>query len=315
VHGIAAAVKNSAGGMGVAFGAKLVAVKVFPDLCEGADDFAIVQAIEYAGVNGVQVANLSLGREGGISQVMKVALQDAIAAGTLFVMAAGNEGTNNDVSAIWPANYANVPGTAGGVISVAASDQADELALFSNFGPTTVTLAAPGVNIYSTVRNETPADDYAYWAGTSMAAPVVAGVAALVLQAEPSLTPAEVKRRLIESGDNLPSADCPVQSGRRVNAFNAVQGITSPSPCAALTVLAAGGRSACLVTWLTEGTLSREQLNPLREVREALWQQGPQGRAVVRGYYRGSAAIIAWARGVGARIAAAIAGRAVTTAI
>jgi hypothetical protein len=88
-----------------------------------------------------------------------------------------------------------------------------------------------------------------------------------------------------------------------VDAFAAVQNTTTANPdnsdCAAPVVATAGGGGGgCLITWATEDWLPRDALQPLRDVREWLWQQGPWGRALVRGYYRASAGIIAWLRGV-----------------
>jgi hypothetical protein len=310
VAGLAAAVDNTEGGVGVAFGATVLSLKVFPDVCNGASDADIIAAINYAGANGVDVANLSLGRNGPISESMRIALANAIAAGTLFVVAAGNEGSNNDLVPVWPANYAQEPSTRDGVISVAATDQADQLASFSNYGPTTVTLASPGVNMFSTVATgtgPTPSYDYAYFNGTSMAAPVVTGVAALLKAAEPSLTPAQIKARLVATGDTLSTGACNTASGKRVNAYNALTNSTSPTPCAVLSVLASEGSSVCLITHLTQGMLPREALEPLRDLREFLWQRGGWGRALVRAYYRGSTAVIAALRAARARQALAAA--------
>ncbi|HEX9841450.1 MAG TPA: S8 family peptidase, partial [bacterium] len=309
VAGLAAAVENNGvGGVGVAFDATVLSLKVFPDACDsGASDADIIEAINYAGANGVDVANLSLGRNGPISESMRLALADAIANGTLFVVAAGNAGENNDLIPVWPANYAKEPGTEGGVISVAASDPADQRAYFSNFGPTTVTLAAPGVNMLSTVRNNDGSYGYTYFTGTSMAAPMVAGVAALLKAAEPSLTPAQIKARLVATGDAAPGAGCYTASGKRVNAYNALTNSTTPTPCAVLSVLASEGSSVCLITHLTQGVLPREALEPLRDLREFLWQRGGWGRALVRAYYRGSTAIIGALRAARARQALAAA--------
>jgi len=144
-------VPGIAGGAGAGCGVRLMALKVFPDRGGGATDADLIAAINYARENGAHIANLSLGRPGDENTVLTAAVEDAVAAGMLLVVAAGNAATDNDAVPQWPANYAALPSTAAGVLSVAATDQADALANFSNYGATTVTLGAPGVNIQSTI--------------------------------------------------------------------------------------------------------------------------------------------------------------------
>jgi subtilisin family serine protease len=153
VAGIVAAVRDDINGVvGVAYNAQIMALKVFPDLGGGATDGDIASAIVYAADNGAQVMNLSLGRGGSASFTLTNAISHAVLTkGSLLVVAAGNSNTNNDFSASWPANYAADPTLGQGVISVLASDQADVRASFSNYGATTVNIAAPGTNILSTV--------------------------------------------------------------------------------------------------------------------------------------------------------------------
>ena len=150
-----------------------------------------IEAINYAtmertvyGVN-VRVDNCSWGG-GGFSAAMQSAIQAAGNAGILVVTAAGNSGTNNDTSPQYPANY-NLPN----VISVAASTQNNQLASFSNYGATTVDIAAPGVSIYSTTPNNT----YSTYSGTSMATPHVSAVAALAWALDPNATVAAGPQR------------------------------------------------------------------------------------------------------------------------
>lgn len=176
-----------------------------------------IEAINYAidrkrnGVN-VRVINASWG-----STLYSKALEDAIRAageeGILFVAAAGNATTNNDKSPHYPSNY-DLPN----VISVAALDRNDNLASFSNYGAKTVHIAAPGKDILSTWLN----DDYRDASGTSMAAPQVAGVAALILAIEPNLTVEKLRERLLKSVDKLDSLNGKVENGGRLNAAKAV---------------------------------------------------------------------------------------------
>jgi thermitase len=157
VAGIIAATGNNAiGVVGVAYGVKVMALKVFPDIGGGATDADIISAINYAVANNAQIINMSLGDSGAEDPVLTTAVANAVNAGVLVVAAAGNESTpsavaNNDTTPFWPANYASHSSTRDGVISVAATDQADQLASFSNIGASAVSVGAPGVNILSTV--------------------------------------------------------------------------------------------------------------------------------------------------------------------
>jgi thermitase len=148
---IAATGNNSLGVVGVAYGVKVMALKVFPDLFAGAADGDIISAINFAAANGAHIINMSLGGGGPENTVLTTAVANAVNAGVLIVAAAGNEDANNNTTPSWPANYANVSSTRAGVISVAATDQVDALASFSNFGSNTVSVGAPGVNILSSV--------------------------------------------------------------------------------------------------------------------------------------------------------------------
>ncbi|HQU83183.1 MAG TPA: S8 family serine peptidase, partial [Pyrinomonadaceae bacterium] len=133
--------------------------------------------------------------------------------GILFVAAAGNASTNNDKSPHYPSNY-DLPN----VISVAALDRNDNLASFSNYGAKTVHIAAPGKDILSTWLNE----DYREASGTSMAAPQVAGVAALILANEPNLSVEKLREKVLKSVDKLDNLSGKVENGGRLNAAKAL---------------------------------------------------------------------------------------------
>ena len=122
--------------------------------------------------------------------------------------AAGNDATNNDLIPQYPASY-DVPN----VISVAATDSNDDLAGFSNYGATSVDLAAPGVDILSTVHGDTTD----FKSGTSMACPHVAGAMALLISVQPNLTPAEAKQILMASIDPVAGLAGKVLTGGRLN--------------------------------------------------------------------------------------------------
>lgn len=221
---IAASLNNSQGVAGIASGAaKLMAIK-FLD-ANGSGTYAnAIRALNYAtmmssrGVN-LKVLNNSWGGYGTVP-----ALEDAVnatnAAGMLFVASAGNESNDNDgeFKAI-PASYA-----ASNIISVAATNNLDELASFSNYGVATVDLAAPGVGILST----TPGNRYQSFNGTSMAAPHVAGALALAWACHPDKTSTEIQDALFGSVDALDSLDGAVATGGRLNVNNLLTALEDP---------------------------------------------------------------------------------------
>jgi len=147
VAGIIGAVGNNAvGGTGICWGVKIMPVRVLGSTGSGttAD---IVAGIDYAVANGAKVINMSLGGSGGSAgDLQDIAIGNANTAGVLVVVAAGNSAADIDTSPVYPASY-----TQANIITVAATDQTDSLASFSNFGAVSVDVAAPGVNIESTV--------------------------------------------------------------------------------------------------------------------------------------------------------------------
>ena len=221
---IAAAGNNGVGITGVAWNAKLMGLKFLAADGSGSTADAI-ECLNYAtsmrqkGVN-IRLTSNSWGG-GGFEQALSDAISRTNAAGMLFVAAAGNGGEdgvgdNNDVYGSYPANY-NIPN----VLSVAATDRYDNLAGFSNFGAATVDLAAPGVDVASTV----PGNGYAYMSGTSMATPHVAGVAALAFAHKPSATVAEVRSALLSGVDALSNLSGKVATGGRLNALNTLRAL------------------------------------------------------------------------------------------
>lgn len=150
------------------------------------------------------------------------AIEDFVAEGATFVAAAGNDSNDNDDAfTAFPAAY-NLPG----IISVAATNNRDELADFSNFGETTVDLAAPGEAVLTTAVN----GEYTFIDGTSFASPIVAGIVGLMKTVRPDLTPEEVTDALIASSDPIAALQDRVVADGRVNAARAVQIITTAGP-------------------------------------------------------------------------------------
>jgi thermitase len=204
VAGIAAANTNNGIGIaGLAPKASILAVRVLDADGSGTLD-DVAQGIRYAADQGAQVINLSLGGNLG-SKTLQDAVNYAWNKGSVIVAAAGNTGV---ALPSYPAYYSNA-------IAVAATDQNDQKASFSNFG-TWVDIAAPGVDIYSTITN----NQYASYSGTSMASPVVAGVAGLL--AAQGKNASQIRAALEDTADPVTGTGTLFQNGR-VNAAKAVQ--------------------------------------------------------------------------------------------
>jgi subtilisin family serine protease len=146
---------------------------------------------------------------------LRDAINRADANGHLFVAAAGNGGSdgvgdNNDATPHFPSSYNNE-----NIISVAATDDDDALASFSNFGATSVDLAAPGVNILSTL----PGNRYGSYSGTSMATPHVTGAAALIKSQNPGVSDAQLKAQILQFAEIKSNLEGRVATGGRLNAY------------------------------------------------------------------------------------------------
>ncbi|MBM3465103.1 MAG: hypothetical protein FJX76_23635 [Armatimonadetes bacterium] len=202
---------------------------------------------------GARITSNSWGG-GRYSQAMVDALQ---ATKALHIFAAGNDSNDNDRDPAFPASY-----DLDNIVSVAATNSADEIAYFSNHGLTSVDVAAPGDGIYSTV----PGGEYGSKSGTSMATPHVAGAAALILSKYPDLTNEQVKARLIHSVDRAPSLEGKSVSGGRLNLARALveDDIPPSAPAALHAVEVAADRVA--LAWTApgddgdEGTAARFEL-------------------------------------------------------
>jgi subtilisin family serine protease len=228
VAGILAATgDNGIGVAGVDWNAQIMPLKVLDSSGTGTDA-AIVGAINFAVHHGARVINASWGG-GPPSPAVASAISYAGSQGVVFVTAAGNSGTNDDVTPFYPASY-RLPNE----IAVAAINQVGGLASFSNFGAKTVALAAPGVNIVSTVPG-----GYAYESGTSMATPYVSGVVALVASLYPSDTAAQLVQQVLSTTKPLASLAGKTSTGGMVDAARAV-GITRSASTSALRIHSAG---------------------------------------------------------------------------
>jgi subtilisin family serine protease len=207
---------NRIGIAGVNWKVKIMALKFMNAGGFGTTKDAI-EAINYAiarrksGVN-VRIISASWGSTQR-SRALEDVIRKANEAGILFVAASGNASVDNDRRPHFPSSY-KLPN----VVAVAALDRNDQLAPFSNFGVKSVHLAAPGKEILSTWLG----NDYQEHSGTSMATPVVAGVAALVLSRQPNLNTEELRSRLLNSVDRLPNLQGKISTSGRINAAKAV---------------------------------------------------------------------------------------------
>ena len=226
VAGIASAATNNATGVaGLGYNTKLLNGKILSDSGIGYDT-QIADGIRWATDNGANVINMSLGGSGACSQVFQDAIDYAWGKNVVVVAAAGNNGGNVPFQ---PANCAHV-------LAVASTDANDARSGFSNFGPW-VQVAAPGSAIYSTVNptlSQNGGSAYAYFSGTSMATPHVAGLAALVWATAWGTSADAVVQRIEKSADPIAGTSTNWQFGR-INAMAAVSSNLAPPTIAALT--------------------------------------------------------------------------------
>ncbi|WP_341357053.1 Ig-like domain-containing protein [Rossellomorea sp. y25] len=202
---IGSSMDNWTGVTGVSPFTSIMPIDAFTD--EYAYSSDVIQGIYYAVHNGADIINMSLGSY-NYSYSYNEAIQYAYNNGVVVVAAAGNENTS---LTHYPSSYPNV-------ISVASTDRYDQKSYFSNYG-SEIDIAAPGSSIFSSL----PYNSYGTMSGTSMASPVVAGVAALIVANEPDLTNAQVEQRLYATADDLGESGKDDYFGHgRVNARKAV---------------------------------------------------------------------------------------------
>jgi subtilisin family serine protease len=229
---IGAVGNNNSGVTGVMHKVKLMALKASDENGDLPED-AILSAIDYAIKKGARVINASFTRPGPCSKAEYNALSLANAAGVMVLAAAGNQNSDSDKDGnrVFPAGYSVDTSPDCGpalpnVISVAAMTQTGAKTGFSNFGASSVQIAAPGENINST-KPGTPSatHGYEFLSGTSVAAPHVTGVVGLLLSINPNLTVAQIRNAILNTGDASSQLKGLVSTGRRLNAFNALNSV------------------------------------------------------------------------------------------
>ena len=220
---------NSKGITGIMWSATIMPLKFLDSKGNGYVDDA-VSAIRYAIKMGASIISCSWGGD-EYSQALKDVIDTSSA---LVVCAAGNEdsGTNDDVSPVYPACF-----TSKNIISVAATDENDELASFSDYGLNSVDVAAPGTSIFSTL----PGSHYGYMQGTSMAVPYVTGLAGLIKSLRPDLTALQIKYTILNNVDYISSLAGKVLTGGRINALKALTNIITDSTAPSVSANLKGG--------------------------------------------------------------------------
>lgn len=222
---IGAEKNNEKGIIGVAPKVKLMALKtkLYTD--------QLINSINFAQQNGAKIINASWGGN-YFDYVLYSAIRDFPG---LFIAGAGNDASNNDEEIhFYPSDY-----DLENIISVAATDQNDNLAVFSNYGAISVDVGAPGVNIYTTSAGEYSdgSDEvYDFTNGTSLATPHIAGLAALIWGYKPDLSISQVKDLILNTGDALPTLEGKTASGKRINAYNALSVSQEPIEPLSITV-------------------------------------------------------------------------------
>lgn len=217
---IAAQANNGFGIAGVAPNARIMSVRFLDPVSGSGSLSAGIQSILWARDHGARVINASWG-SASYSAALCDAIQTVVNSGVLVVAAASNDGMNNDVTPHYPASCPSP-----GLISVAASDNRDQRPGFSNWGFTSVDLAAPGLQI----RSDYPGGLTAYMSGTSMAAPQVSGAAALLLGARPAATTAAVKSAILGGTTQVASWRMLTVTGGRLNLASSLAIITTATP-------------------------------------------------------------------------------------
>jgi thermitase len=230
IAGIIAAVGNNSKGVtGVMWSATIMPLKFLDSDGNGYVDDA-VSAIRYATKMGASIISCSWG-----GNEYSKALKDVIdASSALVVCAAGNDESSkdDDVSPIYPACF-----TSQNIISVAATDENDNLASFSDYGINSVDVAAPGTSICSTL----PGSHYGYMQGTSMAVPYVSGLAGLIKSIRPDLTALQIKYTILNNVDYISSLAGKILTGGRINVFKALTNIITDSKAPIVSVNLNGG--------------------------------------------------------------------------
>lgn len=248
---IGATTNNNLGISGILWNVKIMPLKSLSASGGGSVADAVL-ALNYAVRMGARIVNASYGSN-TFSQAEYDSISNANDNGVLFIAAAGNDSNNNDFTPHYPSNY-GLPN----IISVAASDQRDNIASFSNFGPNSVHVAAPGVYILSLIPNNR-FENKDFWPGTSMATPQVVGLAGLIMTQPEYVSQAfsiyQIRAIIETYVDRLTAFENKVNTSGRINAYKSVTSLLSPTN---LQVSTSGPTSVeplrVILNWRNNGT-------------------------------------------------------------
>jgi subtilisin family serine protease len=218
---------NGVGLSGVISPVKIMALKFISASTGTGSLSAAIQSLDYvvkmqrafkatgrSSSNRIVASNNSWGGTGYYYSPLGIAIQQSVDEGVLFVAAAGNDGKSSETNYFLPANFPQE-----GILTVAAHDSNNARASFSNYGATMVDVSAPGVNIASTYMGNA----YKYMSGTSMAAPHVTGLAALIASKFPTLTALQIKDIIIKSKKASTNWGTTAQTGGGIDATQALK--------------------------------------------------------------------------------------------
>jgi subtilisin family serine protease len=304
VAGIIAGAGVAGGTIGIAPKAKIMVVKVLSADGTGTTG-AVAQGIRYAAANGARIINLSLGGETP-SPELTAAIQAAAAANVLVVAAAGNNGRDIDTRPEYPAAIA-----APNLITVASTDPSSGTAIssFSNFGRLNVQVAAPGESIVSTSRT----GGYVEMSGTSMATPMVAGVAALMAAANPGLSAVDLRALLMQTADrsNLPITSGYVDALKSVLAASTAVGYDTTRPPQLRVLSATRTRQGLRIQAAAFGSVVAIQSYRLKIGRRTVAQLRPVPSPFTVNVRRFGRSVLVQALGAGGRVLASSTARVV----
>ncbi len=271
---------NNAGISGICWKVKIMPLKVLDSQGSGTIG-DVLSAIDYAIAKGVNIINASyVGPD--YSQIEYNAIKAAADAGILFIAAAGNNQNGNgidiDQDPRYPAAY-----NLDNIISVAASDQNDDIAYFSNYGQISVDVSAPGVNILSLHPNSS----YIYLSGTSMAAPHVTALAALLWSINPKLSYSLIREIILNTVDIIDSQLSLTQTGGRINAYKAtLLALSTLSGSTNGSGGGGGGGGGCFIATATYDTFLAPEVVTLRTFRDNYLKKNLFGRVFINLYYK-----------------------------
>ena len=211
---IAAEQNNKTGTVGIASNVKIMAIRAIPSDADEADK-DVAEALIYAAVHGAKIINCSFGKKANQGGSLVAEALDFIAKeyGVLVFASSGNFQENIDRVPLYPASLTN-----DNLIVVAATDRDGKLTYFSSYGPVSVDVAAPGVDIYSTLLN----NNYAFYFGTSVATPIVAGIAAEIWSKFPNLNFKEIKSVILNSTTPNKNLKNKILTGGHVDLYKAL---------------------------------------------------------------------------------------------